>query len=244
MVTKTRATLLEQLREGTNALAWDEFFAQYWPTIYAFARRRGCSEHTAEEIVQDVMVAVFRHRDVYRYDPARGRFRDWLGTLARNKVAEFRRRRANRLRGAGSGGDDRVLEQAGGQAQPDAAWETAFENNLLGALLDAVRRETGARVYLAFELVALEGLSGREAAELTGLSRNAVYKASRRVLQRLVELGAPYRDEGRLTERIRQALAQRPSPAVERSVATQIQQTLRWQGDPGRAPQGGPGGQR
>ena len=33
---------------------------------------------------------------------------------------------------------------------------------------------------------------------MTGLTRNAVYKASKRVLQRLMELGAPYREEGRL----------------------------------------------
>ena len=68
------------------------------------------------------------------------------------------------------------------------AWETAFENSLLLAILDAVRRETNPRTYLAFELVGLEGLSGGEAARLTGLSRNAVYKAHKRVLERLVEL--------------------------------------------------------
>jgi len=101
MTTSTRATLLERLRDGENAFAWDEFFACYWPTIYGFARHRGCSEHTAEEIVQDVMLKVFQQRDVYQYDPLRGRFRDWLGTVVRNQVAEHRRRPANRLRAAG-----------------------------------------------------------------------------------------------------------------------------------------------
>jgi RNA polymerase sigma factor (sigma-70 family) len=227
MVTSTRATLLEQLRDGTNALAWDEFFGHYWPTIYGFARHRGCSEHTAEEIVQDVMLAVFQHRDVYRYDPARGRFRDWLGAVVRNKVAEHRRRPANRLRAAGGESDNRVLDQAVDQQSPDATWEEAFESSLLLALLDAVRRESSARVYLAFELVMLEGLSGGEAARLTGLSRDAVYKANKRVLERLTDLGAPYREEGRLAERIKQALEQRPPAAVERSVTVRMQQSMR-----------------
>jgi hypothetical protein len=79
---------------------------------------------------------------------------------------------------------------------------------------------------LAFELVALEGWSGGAAARLTGLSRNAVYKASKRVQQRLAELGAPYREEGRLAERIKQALEQRPPPAIERSVTAQVQRTM------------------
>ena len=142
---------------------------------------------------------MFQHRDVYRYDPARGRFRDWLGTVVRNKVAEHRRRPANRLRAAGGDSDQLRVELAADEQGPDAAWEAAFESSLLLALLDAVRRES--------QRPRLPGLrAGRRCkacpaarrARLTGLSRNAVYKANKRVLQRLIELGAPYRDEGRL----------------------------------------------
>jgi len=95
MSSETQATLLDRLREGADPMAWDDFFQRYWRLIYAWARRRGCSDDTAEEIVQDVMLAVFEQRDVYRYDPERGRFRDWLGTLVRNKVADHRRRPSN-----------------------------------------------------------------------------------------------------------------------------------------------------
>jgi RNA polymerase sigma-70 factor (ECF subfamily) len=226
MVSSTRATLLEQLRNGANALAWDEFFANYWPTIYSFARYRGCSEHTAEEVVQDVMLKVFQQRDVYQYDPARGRFRDWLGTVVRNQVAEHRRRPGNRLRGAGGDSGGELAQQATDEQKPDDVWEAAFERSLLLALLDAVRREMNARTYLAFELVSLEGLSGGEAARMTGLTRNAVYKARKRVLQRLAELGAPYREDGRLVEQIKRALDDRPSAGVERTLTVRIQTSM------------------
>jgi RNA polymerase sigma factor (sigma-70 family) len=227
MVSNTRATLSERLRDGPNALAWDEFFACYWPTIYGFARHRGCSEHTAEEIVQDVMLRVFQQRDVYQYDPARGRFRDWLGTVVRNNVAEHRRRPANRIQGRGGDSNTVQIETADDQQDAAAAWEATFENNLLLALLDTVRRETNARTYLAFELVGLHGLSGGEAARLTGLSRNAVYKAHKRVVERLVELGAPYRQEGRLMRQIKEAIEHRPPAAVQRSLTARIQKTMR-----------------
>jgi RNA polymerase sigma factor (sigma-70 family) len=226
MASDTRATMLERLRDGADAVAWDEFFGRYWPTIFGFARHRGCSEHTAEEIVQEVMLAVFQHRDVYRYDRERGRFRDWLCTVVRNKVAEHQRRPANRLHAAGGDSSGQMLEQAAGEGGPDAAWEAAFESSLLLALLDAVRRETNARTYLAFELVALEGLPGDRVAGITGLSRNAVYKANKRVVQRLMELGAPYRDEGRLTREIKWAVDNRPPPAVARSLTARIQKTV------------------
>ena len=76
MQSETKVTLLHRLRDGTDSLAWGEFSHRYWRLIFAIAKRRGCSDHTAEEIVQDVMLEVFRERNVFTYDPSRGRFRD------------------------------------------------------------------------------------------------------------------------------------------------------------------------
>jgi RNA polymerase sigma-70 factor (ECF subfamily) len=226
MASSTPVTLLKQLRDGANALAWDEFFGRYWPMIYGFARHFGCSEHSGEEIVQEVMLVVFERRDVYQYDPTRGRFRDWLGAIVRNRLAERHRRRSDRIRAVGGEGNNPILELPADEHDAAAAWEAAFESSLLLTLLDVVRRENSARVYLAFELVALQGLSPGEAAQLIGLSRNAVYKAGRRVRRRLVQLGAPYRDEGRLTAEIKQALDRRPLPAVVRCVTARVRQTM------------------
>jgi RNA polymerase sigma-70 factor (ECF subfamily) len=226
MTSTTRATLLERLHDGGDALAWDDFFARYWPAVYGYARHRGCSEHTAEEIVQDVMLLIFEQRDIYQYDPTRGRFRDWLGTVVRNKIAEHRRRPANRIHGQGGDSNGDRLQQIPDAHEPDDAWESTFENNLLLAILDIVRREINARTYLAFELLAIQEMSGSDAARITGLSRNAVYKAAKRVIGRLIELGAPYRDNGRLTERIQRAFSERPPAAVERSLTERIQKTM------------------
>ena len=71
-------------------MAWDEFWTRYWRAVFNFAKCRGCSEHTAEEVVQDVMLSVFEKRHVFRYDPSKGRFRDWLGGVVRNLVSKRR----------------------------------------------------------------------------------------------------------------------------------------------------------
>jgi len=227
MTDNTRATLLQQLRDGANPLAWEEFFQRYWPLIYSCARRRGCSEHTAEEVVQDVMLKVFEKKDVFQYDRQRGRFRDWLATVVRNEVAEHRRRPSARVRAAGGDRQARAVEPETGEAQPEASWEAAFENALLVVLLDVARREVNPRDFLAFELLTLSELSGAEVARITGLSRNAAYKARRRVLKRLKELGGSYGDDGQLTDRIKQALHSRPGAAVERCLTTRIEKTMR-----------------
>ena len=224
---KTRASLLERLRDGADQLSWEEFFRCYWPLVYACARHRGCSEHTAEEVVQEVMLKVFEQRDFYQYDPERGRFRDWLGAVVRNQVAEYRRRPSERVRGRGGDSDVGLVEPESRDAPPEAAWEAAFENALLTVLLETVRREMNPRAYLAFELLAIDELPGGEVAGITGLTRNAVYKARKRVLKRLAELGATYRSDGQLRQRIKEAVESRPGAAVERSLSTRIERTMR-----------------
>jgi RNA polymerase sigma factor (sigma-70 family) len=225
MNSTTQATLLERLRDGDAVMAWEEFFQRYGRVIYAAARSRGCREHTAEEIVQEVMLTVFQHRDVFRYDPRRGRFRDWLRMVVRNAVAEHRRGPSQRVRAQGGSGEH--FSELPNAALPDQAWEAAFEQSLLAALLEVVRREVTPETFQAFELTTLGELSGRQVAKLTGLSRNAVYLARKRVLRRLRELGASYREDGQLDRHVRRALASLPDAAAERSLTHRIGQTMR-----------------
>ena len=211
MLSDTRPTLLERIREARDPLAWEDFFERYWPTIFGFARRRGCSEHTAEEIVQDVMLKVFRQRDVFHYDRGRGRFRDWLGAVVRNQVAELRRSPAQRIRPVG--GESAAVDEADvSDAQtPDELWQQTFENSLLLVMLDVVRRESNPRDYLAFELYSLRDLKASEVAKITGLSRNVVYKAHRKVLARLQQLAGSYVEDGSLPLRVKEALKLQPA---------------------------------
>ncbi len=216
----TQPALLERLRQGSDHLAWDEFFERYWRVLYGAARRRGCSDHTAEEIVQDVMLAVFESQDVFHYDPSRGRFRDWLAVLVRNKLAEHRRRPAQRVRGVGGEESPGLAEAESDDTLPEQVWEATFEEALLVVLLDVVRREFNPRTFQAFELSAIQGMSGADVARLTGQTRNAVYLARRKVTQRLEQLGASYRKRGELPTRLQQAMQSQPEPAVERSLTT------------------------
>ena len=223
----TRRTLLERLKEGCDPLAWEEFYRRYWTLIYASAKRRGCSDHTAEEIVQEVMLTVFEQKDVFQYDPARGRFRNWLGVLVRNKVVQHRRQPSERVRAPGGASHLVSAEPDARDAGPDAAWEASFEEALLLVLLDVLRREMSPQAYQAFELLTLGELSGAKVAKYAGLSPTGVYRAHRRALKRLSELGASYREDGQLGERLKQALRSRPAPAVERSLTDRIEKSMR-----------------
>jgi RNA polymerase sigma-70 factor (ECF subfamily) len=222
----TKPTLLERIRDGSAVLAWEEFFQRYGRAIYALARSRGCSEHTAEEVVQEVMLAIFEQHEAFEYDPSRGRFRDWLAAVVRNVVATRRRRPSERVRGEG-GDREMGIEPEAADASPDAGLEVAFERAMLAVLLAVVRQEVAPETYQAFELSVLHELPAREAAEITGLSRNAVYLARRRVLGRLRDLGAPYREDGQLGERVKEAWASLPDDLAHAAISARIERTMR-----------------
>jgi RNA polymerase sigma-70 factor (ECF subfamily) len=234
MTSTTRATLLDRLRDASDAVAWEEFFRLYGPAIYAFARCAGGSDTTAQEVVQEVMLSVFQRRDVFRYDPAKGRFRDWLRTVVRNKLAELRRRPAERIRARGGEEQPGFDEPQAADAPPDQAWEELFEHALLAALLEVLRQEMNPRTYQAFELLVLHELPGDQVARITGLTRNAVYLARGRAIGRLKQLGESYRDQGELAERLRRSMQLRPDESVERALSQRVEQTMRsrWESPP------------
>jgi RNA polymerase sigma factor (sigma-70 family) len=221
----TRTSLLERLRDGADPMAWDDFFRRYWPFVFSVARHQGCTEHTAEEMVQEVMLAIFEKKAVFRHDPARGRFRDWLGGVVRNKVIARRRSPAERCRARG--GDDNLPEIESPDEQPDTGWEAAFEQAVLAFLLDRVRSQVHPRTYQAFEAVVFGGCSGAEAARLTGLTPNAVYQAKKNVLKRLRDLGAAFGRKGPSEKMILAAMRSRPNATIERSLTSQVERTAR-----------------
>jgi RNA polymerase sigma-70 factor (ECF subfamily) len=220
MTTRTHGTLLERLREASDPLAWEEFYERYWRLIFATARRRGCSDHTAEEIVQEAMLAVFKGRAAFRYE--RGRFRDWLGTVVRHAIAARRRAPADRVRPLAD--DAPLAEVPDATADPD--WDRGFELATLAALLDTVKHEVAPATFQAFELSVLQELPGADVARVTGLSRNAVYLARRRILARLTELGAAARTGDALEASLRAAARDAPRHSVERAVSLLAEKTL------------------
>jgi RNA polymerase sigma factor (sigma-70 family) len=228
MDSNTRPTLLESLRDGADPQAWEEFFGRYWPVIYGYAKHGGCSDDTAEDIVQDVLATVFQQRGVFRYDPGRGRFRSWLGKVVRNKIAEHHRRPAQRIRPRG--GDSPIAQatqDANGDADsPEVAWETAFEKNILTVLLDVLQSEMTPQRFQAFELFVFSDLSATEVAKITGLTRHGVYNARRVAFKRLEELGQPYRERGELTTRMKEAIESSPDASVERALTSRMQRTM------------------
>jgi len=185
--TTTHASLLERLAQGDDAPAWREFSDRYGELIRSFARRRGLQPSDCDDVMQDVMLAVTRNMPGFDYDPARGRFRGYLKTIAVRAIIrkQFQKR--------GEPGNELLEESFDEAARDDAVdeqWEQEWRQHHLRVAMQAARQEFNEADVAAFELYAGQGRPAEEVARELGMSVDSVYQAKSRMLRRLRELVA------------------------------------------------------
>jgi RNA polymerase sigma-70 factor (ECF subfamily) len=148
--------------------------------LYVFAVRLVGDRETAEEVVQDTLVKVWRSAD--RFDPTQGSIETWVFTIARNCATDRLRRRAARPRTTAG------IEQAPPVPSPSDV-DRVLEAWVLGEALQTLSREH----RQAIVEVHYRGRSVRETAELLdvpeGTVKSRVYYGLRALRLHLEERG-------------------------------------------------------
>ena len=83
---QTRPWLLSRVRNPDDHEAWREFESRYGDLITRYCRSLGVQHSDAEDVRQLVMLNLSSSMRSFQYDPARGRFRTYLGRAVRNAV--------------------------------------------------------------------------------------------------------------------------------------------------------------
>ncbi len=180
----TRLSLLARLRDGADVQAWSDFVNLYAPLVYGMARRSGLQDADAADLTQDVLRALVCAVPQFRYDPARGRFRGWLFTVARNQLRKFLNARRRRPVTTGGPTAEALLQQAAAPEE-EAAWEQEYQARLFELASERVRDCFRPATWQAFWRSAVEGEDAGAVAASLGMSVGAVYIARTRVLARL-----------------------------------------------------------
>jgi RNA polymerase sigma-70 factor, ECF subfamily len=158
--------------------AVEELYKRYSGPLYSLAYQVTGAERFAQDVVQEVFVAVWR--EAYRFDPARGAVAPWLFSLARHKAIDFVRREANiRKRTADVDlefheSDDDVDHEVWAHIQRDKVREAIRE-------LTPAQRE-------ALEMAFFQGLTHVEVSERLGIPLGTAKTRIRSALLRLRDL--------------------------------------------------------
>lgn len=195
----TRPSLLGSLRDGRDLHSWRDFFSLYAPAVYRVARLKGASHSDADDIVQQVMLTVSSHIEGFRYDRDRGRFRDWVRQVTRNKIIDHHRKSKR------SPVDLAVGElRADDVPTFDELWQQEWALQDVYWCLDQIARDISPRRMQAFRQYVLEGKPAQEVADANGLTVNHVYLVRHQVIhmirKRLAELDGSELSETEPTE--------------------------------------------
>jgi RNA polymerase sigma-70 factor (ECF subfamily) len=173
----TRWTLLRRLNDPREReSAWKEFLELYGQPVYRVICRCGVSRADAEELLQEVLIKVWRSLAGYE---GRGPFRSWLHKVALNSVRDYWRQ-APRVRGTGNQAVEEQLEEVA-----DPHWADDWHDRLYQLACDRVRDQVQPSHWRVFCEFAIEKCSAKEVEALTGERASYVPVIKARVQKRL-----------------------------------------------------------
>ena len=187
---KTRRSLLSRLRDLDDRDSWRTFFDLYWRLLYNVARRAGLTEADAQDVVQETVVAVARQMPEFRYDQAKGTFKQWLFRIVRRRVADHLRRVYRQPPKGELAFDPLAEDEESATVAPDdrtgefgAAWEQEWKQAILDAAVARVREQANPKHFQVFDYCVRQGWPAGKVATTLGMNIAQVYLARHRVSQ-------------------------------------------------------------
>ncbi|WP_321489897.1 sigma-70 family RNA polymerase sigma factor [uncultured Hyphomonas sp.] len=168
-------------RDAFNTLA-----IHYAPRLKAWLMHRGEGDSTSEDIVQDVLTAVWQK--AASYDSSKASFSTWVFRMTRNRWIDHKRKH-DRLQPTAP--QDMVELADEPEDSPHAGLEEAEAAQAVREALATLPPEQKQMLYLAF----FEGLSHSAIAERTGIAIGTVKSRIRAPLKKLRTTLEAYRKD-------------------------------------------------
>src|SRR5215470_10466470 len=165
---ETRHSLLIRAQTGEED-AWKDLTDLYRPLVIGWLNRQGVPAVDLDDLSQDVMLSVVKHLPTFQHSGNRGAFRSWLRTIVCSRTNDYWRAADARTKPSGGSGATAALEQI---ADPDSdlnrQWDEEHDRYVLNCVLDLVEEEFEPLTLRAFRRLAVDGVSGAEAAQELG----------------------------------------------------------------------------
>jgi RNA polymerase sigma-70 factor (ECF subfamily) len=129
--------------------ALTELCRAYWFPLYAYIRRRGYSQHEAQDLTQDLFERLLEHGTIAAANPARGRFRAFLRAVCSDFLANHRDRNNSLKRGGGislvsidiADAEARYAYEPAHELTAERVFDRTWTLTLLARVLDLLRGE-------------------------------------------------------------------------------------------------------
>ncbi len=190
MFPDTRESLIFQVKDPSNREAWGTFVDLYRPVIHRIAIARGMQDADAQDLAQQVLMAVASSIGRWEKSSKAIRFRHWLRRVARNAIINAVSRRPLDQATGTSSMENLLIdlpERASNQedAETDSLVELEYRRELYLRAAACVRTDVDPETWRAFEITVIGGASNADAAQELKKSIGTIYAARSRVMRRL-----------------------------------------------------------
>lgn len=179
----TSISLLHRVRSQNDG-AFERLARLYSPSIYTYCRKAGVDATSAEDVCQEVLVAVSRGIAKFTKESASGSFRGWLYRIVANKIIDHFRRTKKQPIGQGGYDFNQLLNQLPEELSSESIAALPPLHLELRRALELIRSDFDTRTWQAFCGMTVERKTAAEVGEGLGMSAKAVRQAKYRVLQR------------------------------------------------------------
>jgi RNA polymerase sigma-70 factor, ECF subfamily len=173
--------LVERLTRGDEA-ALADLYDRYAGFVYALALRTLADRQAAEDVTQEVFVALWERPD--RIQPGRGTLRGYLGTMTHRRAVDLIRREEARKRR-----EARTPADVAGHGHGDLS-ESVARSDARGKVREAVALLPEAQ-RRALELAYFHGHTYRQVADVLGIPEGTAKSRLRLALQHIAETLRP-----------------------------------------------------
>lgn len=177
----TQRTLIQRAQDPEDHSAWDEFVAYYDSFIRMVLRKSNISVDEIDDLIQNILLRIWKGLPNYEYRKEKARFRTWLSTIIRNNIISH----ITRLKGK----SDKFQTY---ESQIETVSETEIEEVIKTEWLDYIASLAMKKVQDVFSGNAIEVFrlslaekSAREIAQELSITEESVFVLRSRVKSRL-----------------------------------------------------------
>ena len=183
MAFSTKKSLLSRIRVGSE-IGWYEFYRTYFSLIMLRGGDFNLTGIEKDELVQEVLIVIFRNSRIFLYDPQKGRFRDFLKRIIDNKAKDILRKRLkSNARFTDTEMDE--IPDLENESELEQAWESEWRSHILKEAMDELKTRIEPQGYQAFELYALKNWPPDKVASFLDMTVNSVYVSKNRAIEKL-----------------------------------------------------------
>ncbi|WP_372835203.1 sigma-70 family RNA polymerase sigma factor [Pontibacterium sp.] len=151
--------LLAQFAETRDKAVYVELFSHFAPKVKAYIVRLGLTDATADELMQEAMLAVWNK--AHLYNPSKAAASTWIFTLARNQSIDWMRRQKYP--------EYEFEDWHAGEDEGDAGEQSVLSDRVAEAIKTLPENQAQV-IYMSF----FEGRSHQEIADRIGIPLGSV----------------------------------------------------------------------